>query len=61
MGRWAPKPTNGVLPFGHTTRLRVFADPDLSQYDEVRAVAGTWSDTSGAAPADVVRKVSRST
>ena len=24
-------------PFGHTTQLRVFVDPDLLQYDEVWA------------------------
>jgi len=30
-------------------------DPDLSQYDEVWAAAGTWNDNFGAAPADIVR------
>jgi len=44
-----------VPPFGHTTQLRVFVDPDLSQYDEVWAAAGTWNDVFGAAPADIVR------
>ncbi len=34
----------GVPPFGHSTQLRVFVDPDLLQYDEVWAAAGTWSD-----------------
>ena len=34
----------GVPPFGHTTQLRVFVDPDLLQYDEVWAAAGTWND-----------------
>jgi hypothetical protein len=37
----------------HTTR--VFVDPDLLQYDEVWAAAGTWNDNFGAAPADIVR------
>ena len=45
----------GVPPLGHTTQLRVFVDPDLSQYDEVWAAAGTWNDNFGAAPADIVR------
>jgi prolyl-tRNA editing enzyme YbaK/EbsC (Cys-tRNA(Pro) deacylase) len=44
-----------VPPFGHTTQLRVFVDPDLLQYDEVWAAAGTWNDNFGAAPADIVR------
>ena len=34
-------PNGGVPPFGHSTQLRVFVDPDLLQYDEVWAVAGT--------------------
>ena len=45
----------GVPPFGHITQLRVFVDPDLLQYDEVWAAAGTWNDNFGAAPADIVR------
>ena len=49
------KPKRGVPPFGHTTQLRVFVDPDLLQYDEVWAAAGTWNDNFGAAPADIVR------
>jgi Cys-tRNA(Pro) deacylase len=48
-------PIGGVPPFGHTTQLRVFVDPDLLQYDEVWAAAGTWNDVFGAAPADIVR------
>jgi prolyl-tRNA editing enzyme YbaK/EbsC (Cys-tRNA(Pro) deacylase) len=48
-------PNIGVPPFGHTTQLRVFVDPDLLQYDEVWAAAGTWNDNFGAAPADIVR------
>ena len=48
-------PIGGVPPFGHTKQLRVFVDPDLLQYDEVWAAAGTWNDNFGAAPADIVR------
>jgi prolyl-tRNA editing enzyme YbaK/EbsC (Cys-tRNA(Pro) deacylase) len=44
-----------VHPFGHSTQLRVFVDPDLLQYDGVWAAAGTWNDNFGAAPADIVR------
>ena len=42
-------------PFGHATQLRVFVDPDLLQYDEVWAAAGTWNDNFGANPNDIVR------
>jgi Cys-tRNA(Pro) deacylase len=48
-------PIGGVPPFGHSTQLRVFVDPDLLQYDEVWAAAGTWNDNFGATPADIVR------
>jgi prolyl-tRNA editing enzyme YbaK/EbsC (Cys-tRNA(Pro) deacylase) len=48
-------PIGGVPPFGHSTQLRVFVDPDLLQYGEVWAAAGTWNDNFGAAPADIVR------
>ena len=48
-------PIGGVPPFGHTSQLRVFVDPDLLQYDEVWAAAGTWNDVFGASPADIVR------
>ena len=48
-------PIGGVPPFGHSTQLRVFVDPDLLQYDEVWAAAGTWNDNFGAAPDDIVR------
>ena len=48
-------PIGGVPPFGHSTQLRVFVDPDLLLYDEVWAAAGTWNDNFGAAPADIVR------
>ena len=42
-------------PFGHSTQLRVFVDPDLLQYDEVWAATGTWNDNFGANPNDIVR------
>ena len=41
-------------PFGHKTHLRVFIDPDLLQYDEVWAVAGTWNDVFGIEPHKLV-------
>lgn len=47
-------PIGGVPPFGHATELRVFVDPDLLQYDEVWAAAGTWNDVFRIAPADLV-------
>ena len=43
-------PIGGVPPFGHTTQLRVFIDPDLLQFDEVWAAAGTWHDVFGIEP-----------
>ena len=51
-------PIGGVPPFGHSTHLRVFVDPDLLQYDEVWAAAGTWNDNFGANPNDIVRVAS---
>lgn len=47
-------PIGGVPPFGHTTRLRVFIDPDLLQYEEVWAAAGTWHDVFGIEPHKLV-------
>lgn len=44
-------------PFGLTTQPRVFVDPDLLQYDEVWAAAGTWNDYFGAAHAEIDRFV----
>ena len=44
-------PIGGVPPFGHTTPLRVFIDPDLLAYDEVWAAAGTWNDVFPLPPA----------
>ena len=49
------KINNGVPLFGHITQMRVFVDPDLLQYDEVWAAAGTWNDNFGANPNDIVR------
>ena len=43
-------PIGGVPPFGHDTPLRIFIDPDLLQYDEVWAAAGTWHDVFGISP-----------
>ena len=40
-------PIGGVPPFGHTKHLKVFIDPDLLQYGEVWAAAGTWTDVFG--------------
>lgn len=48
-------PIGGVPPFGGETPLRAFVDPDLLQYDEVWASAGTWHDVFALAPADLVR------
>ena len=53
--RQVSEANGGVPPFGHTKQLRVFVVPDLLQYDEVWAAAGTWNDNFGAAPADIVR------
>lgn len=47
-------PIGGVPPFGHATHLRVFIDPDLLQYDEVWAAAGTWNDVFGIEPHQLV-------
>ena len=35
-------PNGGVAPFGHSTQLRVFVDPDLLQYDEGVFLGQTW-------------------
>jgi prolyl-tRNA editing enzyme YbaK/EbsC (Cys-tRNA(Pro) deacylase) len=52
-------PIGGVPPFGHSTQLRVFVDPDLLQYDGVNdfvwAAAGTWNDVFPIAPNELVR------
>jgi len=43
---WVALTKLGVPPFGHSTQLRVFVDPDLLRYDEVWAAAGTWNSYS---------------
>ena len=48
-------PIGGVPPLGLATQLRVFIDPDLLQYDEVWAAAGTWHDVFAIVPDDLVR------
>jgi len=52
-------PNRGVPPFGHSTSLRIFIDPDLMQYnginDFVWAAAGTWNDVFPITPTDLVR------
>ena len=53
-GTRVSKTKRGVPPFGHTTQLRVFVDPDLLQYDEVWAAAGTWNDVFGIEPHKLV-------
>ena len=47
-------PIGGVPPFGHSSQLRIFIDPDLLQYDEVWAAAGTWNDVFGIEPHKLV-------
>jgi len=48
-------PIGGVPPFGLVTKLRIFIDPDLLQYDEVWAAAGTWNDVFAISPIELVR------
>ncbi|MFM9085203.1 MAG: YbaK/EbsC family protein [Acidimicrobiia bacterium] len=48
-------PIGGVPPFGHKSHLRIFIDPDLLQWPEVWAAAGTWNDVFPIAPDDLVR------
>jgi Cys-tRNA(Pro) deacylase len=43
-------PIGGVPPFGHSSPLPTYVDPDLLQYDEVWAAAGTWHDVFGVEP-----------
>ena len=47
-------PIGGVPPFGFEKKLRIFIDPDLLQYDEVWAAAGTWNDVFRITPNDLV-------
>lgn len=52
-------PIGGVPPFGLVTKLRIFIDPDLLQYDGVNemvwAAAGTWNDVFAISPNELVR------
>ena len=52
-------PIGGVPPFGLVTKMRVFIDPDLLQYDGVNemvwAAAGTWNDVFPISPNELVR------
>ncbi len=48
-------PIGGVPPFGHTSELRVFIDPDLLRHEVVWAAAGTWNDVFPIAPGDLAR------
>ena len=48
------KNRHGVPHFGHATTLRIFIDPDLLQYVEVWAAAGTWNDNFGIEPHKLV-------
>jgi prolyl-tRNA editing enzyme YbaK/EbsC (Cys-tRNA(Pro) deacylase) len=45
----------GVPPVGHPERLLTYCDPDLLQYDEVWAAAGTPSSVFAINPKDLVR------
>ena len=45
----------GVPPLGLATQLRVFIDPDLLQYGEVWAAAGTWNDVFAIDPSILAR------
>ena len=42
-------------PFGFEKKLRIFIDPDLLQYGELWAAAGTWNDVFPIAPTELVR------
>ena len=48
---------DGVPPLGLATQMRIFFDPDLLQYDEVWAAAGTWNDVFAIDPKDLARVV----
>jgi prolyl-tRNA editing enzyme YbaK/EbsC (Cys-tRNA(Pro) deacylase) len=50
-------PIGGVPPFGHARPLRVLVDPDLLEFDEVWAAAGTWNDVFGVEPGALVSAV----
>jgi len=48
----------GVPPFGFPEPLRTYCDPDLLQYDQVWAAAGTPTSVFAIAPRDLVRLTS---
>ena len=48
-------PIGGVPPLGLATQMRIFIDPDLLQYGEVWAAAGTWNDVFGIEPHKLVK------
>ena len=48
-------PIGGVPPLGLATQMRIFYDPDLLQYDEVWAAAGTWNDVFAINPDSLAR------
>jgi Cys-tRNA(Pro) deacylase len=45
----------GTPPFGHTTSIRTFLDPDLLTHDEVWAAAGRPDSVFALAPEDLAR------
>jgi prolyl-tRNA editing enzyme YbaK/EbsC (Cys-tRNA(Pro) deacylase) len=45
----------GVPPLGHAERLLTYCDPDLLQYEEVWAAAGTPNSVFATDPKDLVR------
>lgn len=47
-------PIGGVPPLGLATQMRIFIDPDLLQYGEVWAAAGTWNDVFAIKPDSLV-------
>jgi prolyl-tRNA editing enzyme YbaK/EbsC (Cys-tRNA(Pro) deacylase) len=53
--KWVSKTNGGVPPFGFSQPLRVFVDPNLLQYGEVWAAAGTWNDVFPITPNNLVR------
>jgi prolyl-tRNA editing enzyme YbaK/EbsC (Cys-tRNA(Pro) deacylase) len=48
-------PIGGVPPLGLATQMRIFIDPDLLEYDEVWAAAGTWNDVFAIEPGALKR------
>jgi prolyl-tRNA editing enzyme YbaK/EbsC (Cys-tRNA(Pro) deacylase) len=48
-------PIGGVPPLGLATQMRIFIDPDLLEYDEVWAAAGTWNDVFAIEPGALQR------